>query len=153
MRTLDSQEKSGYRGKQNRQTLVTALSNFRAIITISWGGSRSVLLKMLCDHLEFCNPVAAQGTPDSDNYQPGRAKLSSENMGVIFVLQAFYVICLSALSGSRATKGFDRSDYELIFMFVEQGNKVERHRIALQKRGPREKIVVDRRQGELTFDA
>jgi hypothetical protein len=30
--------------------------------------------------------------------------------------------------------------------------KATQRRLALQKRGPREKIVTDRRQGELTFD-
>jgi putative transposase len=36
--------------------------------------------------------------------------------------------------------------------FVQDLEKVTQRRIALQKRGPREKIVTDRRQGELTFD-
>jgi putative transposase len=37
--------------------------------------------------------------------------------------------------------------------FIQDLEKVAHRRIALQKRGPREKIVTDRRQGELTFDS
>jgi hypothetical protein len=36
--------------------------------------------------------------------------------------------------------------------FIQDLEKAAQRRIALQKRGPREKIVTDRRQGELTFD-
>ena len=36
--------------------------------------------------------------------------------------------------------------------FIQDLEKVTQRRKALQKRGPREKIVTDRRQGELTFD-
>jgi putative transposase len=36
--------------------------------------------------------------------------------------------------------------------FVQDLEKATQRRLALQKRGPREKIVTDRRQGELTFD-
>jgi hypothetical protein len=36
--------------------------------------------------------------------------------------------------------------------FNQDLEKATQRRIALQKRGPREKIVTDRRQGELTFD-
>ena len=36
--------------------------------------------------------------------------------------------------------------------FIQDLDKMTQRRIALQKRGPREKIVTDRRQGELTFD-
>jgi hypothetical protein len=36
--------------------------------------------------------------------------------------------------------------------FIQDLEKVTQRRIALQKRGPREKFVTDRRQGELTFD-
>jgi hypothetical protein len=36
--------------------------------------------------------------------------------------------------------------------FVQDLDKATLRRLALQKRGPCEKIVTDRRQGELTFD-
>ena len=36
--------------------------------------------------------------------------------------------------------------------FIQDLEKMTQRRIALQKRGPREKIVTDRSQGELTFD-
>jgi hypothetical protein len=36
--------------------------------------------------------------------------------------------------------------------FVQDLEKATQRRLALQKRGPREKIVMDRRQGELTLD-
>lgn len=36
--------------------------------------------------------------------------------------------------------------------FIQDLEKATQRRIALQKRGPREKIVTDRRQGELSFD-
>jgi putative transposase len=36
--------------------------------------------------------------------------------------------------------------------FIQDLEKMTQRRIALQKRGPREKIATDRRQGELTFD-
>jgi hypothetical protein len=36
--------------------------------------------------------------------------------------------------------------------FIQELKRVTQRRIALQKRGPREKIVTDRRQRELTFD-
>jgi hypothetical protein len=36
--------------------------------------------------------------------------------------------------------------------FIQDLEKATQRRIALQKRGPREKIVTDRRQRELTFD-
>jgi hypothetical protein len=36
--------------------------------------------------------------------------------------------------------------------FVQDLEKATQQRVALQKRGPRERIVTDRRQGELTFD-
>jgi putative transposase len=36
--------------------------------------------------------------------------------------------------------------------FIHDLEKVTQRRIALQKRGPREKIITDRRQGELRFD-
>ena len=36
--------------------------------------------------------------------------------------------------------------------FIQDLEKATQRRISLQRRGPREKIVTDRRQGELTFD-
>jgi putative transposase len=36
--------------------------------------------------------------------------------------------------------------------FIQDLEKATQRRLALQKRGPHEKIVTDRRQGELTFD-
>ena len=47
----------------------------------------------------------------------------------------------------RGDCGFPRQE------FIQDLEKMTQHRIALQKRGPREKIVTDRSQGELTFDA
>ena len=36
--------------------------------------------------------------------------------------------------------------------FIHSMEKIAQRRLVPQKRGPREKIVVDRRQGELTFE-
>jgi hypothetical protein len=36
--------------------------------------------------------------------------------------------------------------------FIQSLEKAMQRRLALQKRGPHEKIVTDRRQGDLTFD-